>query len=110
MIKGLSRGYQPIEHCGVIGELFTIALVTDGAGAKGLRWYEWRWLLLAQPMHPAWRRWLWVRRSVSAPTDLTASVVFAPHESSLEVVRVAGSCWAVESCFEAAKGEVGQEQ
>jgi SRSO17 transposase len=44
-------------------------------------------------------------------TDLTAYVVFAPHESALEtVVRVAGSRWTVESCFEAAKGEVGLDQ
>src|SRR5262249_32649202 len=60
---------------------------------------------------PAWRRWLLVRRSVSDPTALTAYVVFAPHESVLEaVVRVAGSRWTVESCFEAAKGEVGLDQ
>ena len=85
--------------------------LSAGAGTKGPRWYEWRWLPLAQPMHPTWRRWLLVRRSVSDPTDLTAYVVFAPHESSLEVVvRVAGSRWTVESCFEAAKGEVGLDQ
>ena len=59
-------------------------------------------------MHPAWRRWLLVRRSVSDPTNLTAYVVFAPRESSLEaMVRVAGSRWTVERCFEEAKGEVG---
>jgi SRSO17 transposase len=85
--------------------------LSAGAGTKGLRWYEWRWLPLAHPMHPAWRRWLLVRRSLSDLTDLTAYVVFAPHESSLEtVVRVAGSRWTVESCFEAAKGEVGLDQ
>jgi SRSO17 transposase len=85
--------------------------LSAGAGTKGLRWYEWRWLPLAHPMHPAWRRWLLVRRSLSDLTDLTAYVVFAPHESSLEmVVRVAGSRWTVESCFEAAKGEVGLAQ
>jgi len=85
--------------------------LSAGVGTKGLRWYEWRWLPLAPPMHPAWRRWLLVRRSLSDPTDLTAYVVFAPHGSSLEaVVRVAGSRWTVESCFEAAKGEVGLDQ
>ena len=62
-------------------------------------------------MLPAWRRWLLVRRSVREPTDLTAYVVLAPHASTLEaVVRVAGSRWTVESCFEAAKGEVGLDQ
>src|SRR4029434_7953008 len=29
--------------------------LSAGAGTKGLRWYEWRWLPLAHPMHPAWR-------------------------------------------------------
>ena len=44
------------------------------------------------------------------PTDLTVYVVFAPHGRALEeVVRVAGSRWTGESCFEAAKGEVGLE-
>jgi SRSO17 transposase len=85
--------------------------LSAGVGTKGLRWYEWCWLPLVAPMLPAWRRWLLVRRSVSDPTDLTAYVVFAPRESALEaVVRVAGSRWTVESCFEAAKGEVGLDQ
>jgi SRSO17 transposase len=85
--------------------------LSAGEGTKGLRWYEWRWLPLAQPLPPAWCRWLLIRRSVSDPTDLTAYVVFAPQGSSLEeVVRVAGSRWTVESCFEAAKGEVGLDQ
>jgi SRSO17 transposase len=45
---------------------------------------------------------------VSAPTDVTAYVVFAPQATPLEeVVRVAGTRWTIESGFEAAKGEVG---
>ena len=51
-----------------------------GAGAKGPRWYDWRWLPLAAPLQPDWRRWLLVRRSLSDPTELTAYVVFAPHD------------------------------
>jgi SRSO17 transposase len=79
-----------------------------GAGTKGPRWYDWCWLPLAAPLQPAWHRWLLVRRSVSAPTDLTAYVVFAPHATTLpEAVQVAGPRWTMESCFEAAKGEVG---
>ena len=51
------------------------------------------------------------RRRVREPTDLTASVVFAPPASALEaVVRVAGSRWTVESCGEAAQGEGGRDQ
>jgi SRSO17 transposase len=82
--------------------------LSAGEGPKGLRWYDWRWLPVAEPLEPDWRRWLLVRRRVSAPTDLTASVVFAPQETTLEaVVRVAGSRWTIEQLFEAAKGEVG---
>jgi SRSO17 transposase len=82
-----------------------------GDGAKGPRWYDWRWLPLAAPLAPGWRRWLLVRRSLSTSTELTAYVVFAPHATSLqEVVRVAGSRWTVESGFEEAKGEVGLDQ
>ena len=82
--------------------------LSAGDGAKGPRWYDWRWLPLADPVDPTWRRWLLVRRSLSAPADLTAYVVFAPQPTTLEdVVRVAGSRWTVESGFEVAKGEVG---
>ena len=79
-----------------------------GAGAKGPRWYDWCWLLLAAPMPAAWRRWLLVRRSISQPTELTAFVVFAPQATALaEAVHVAGTRWTIESSFEAAKGDVG---
>jgi SRSO17 transposase len=79
-----------------------------GDGATGPRWDNWRWLPLAEPSEPGWRRWLLVRRSLSAPAELTADVVFAPQATPLEeVVRAAGSRWTVESSFEAAKGEVG---
>jgi SRSO17 transposase len=82
--------------------------LSAGEGAKGPRWYDWRWLPLADPMAPAWCRWLLVRRSVSAPTELQAYVVFAPQNTTLaEVVRVAGTRWTIEQLFEAAKGEVG---
>jgi SRSO17 transposase len=91
------------------------ALVTEGwdrlsagDGTKGPRCYDWLWLPLAAPWQPDWRRWLLVRRSLSDPTELTAYVVFAPQETALaNVVRVAGSRWTVERCFEEAKGEVG---
>jgi len=85
--------------------------LSAGDGAKGPRWYDWRWLPLATPLQPAWRRWLLVRRSLSDPTELTAYVVFAPHGTVLAtVVQVAGSRWTVERCFEEAKGEVGLDQ
>ena len=82
-----------------------------GDGAKGPRWYDWTWLPLAAPLQPHWRRWLLVRRSLSAPTELTAYVVLAPQVTVLAtVVQVAGSRWPVERCFDAATGEGGLEQ
>jgi SRSO17 transposase len=79
-----------------------------GDGTKGPRWYDWRWLPLAAPLEPGWRRWLLVRRRISTPKELTAYIVFARQETTLaEVVRVAATRWTIESGFEAAKGEVG---
>ena len=77
-------------------------------GTKGPRLYDWQWLALVPPWPSTWRRWLLVRRSRSAPTALTAYVVFAPSDTVLATaVQVAGSRWTIASCFEAAKGEVG---
>jgi SRSO17 transposase len=85
--------------------------LSAGDGAKGPRWYDWCRLPLADPLEPGWCRWLLVRRSLGASTELTAYVVFAPQATTLgAVVRVAGSRWTVESAFEAAKGEIGLDQ
>jgi SRSO17 transposase len=82
--------------------------LSAGEGAKGPRWYDWRWLPLAEPLELNWRRWLLVRRRVSDPQELQAYVVFAPQETPIEeIVRVAGTRWTIEQLFEAAKGEVG---
>ena len=58
-------------------------------------------------MREGWCRGLLVRRSLSEPDNLTDSLTFAPEAT---LVRVAGSRWTIESCFEAAKGEVGLDQ
>lgn len=82
--------------------------LSAGEGAKGPRWYDWRWGPLAEPIDPAWRRWLLIRRRLSDPMGRQASVIFAPQDTTLEeVVRVAGTRWTIPQLFEAAKGEVG---
>jgi hypothetical protein len=59
----------------------------------------------------SWQRWLLVRRQVDKPTELAYYRVFAPARTSLAaMVKVAGTRWAVEECFETAKGEVGLDQ
>ncbi len=82
-----------------------------GDGSKGPRWYDWRWLPLAAPFPPHWRRWLLVRRSLSDPTERTAYIVCAPETTALATaVQVVGRRWTIEQCFEEAKGEVGLDQ
>lgn len=79
-----------------------------GGGAKGPCGEDGRWLPLAAPDELAWRRWLVVRRRSRDPTELTADVVLARHDTALEAaVRGAGSRWTRESGGEAATGEVG---
>ena len=66
---------------------------------------------MAAPLHPHWRRWLLVRRSLSDPTERTAYVVYAPATTALTtVVQVVGRRWTIEQCFEEAKGAVGLDQ
>jgi SRSO17 transposase len=82
--------------------------LSAGEGTKGPRLYDWLGVPLTDPPVPAWKRWLMVRRSLSDPTDLAAYACFAPAAMSLdELVQVAGRRWAIEACFEEAKGEVG---
>jgi SRSO17 transposase len=79
-----------------------------GDGTTGPRWYDGRWLPLAAPCQPHGRRWLVVRRSLSAPTARTASIVYAPETTALTTaVQVVGRRWTIAPCCEAAQGEVG---
>jgi SRSO17 transposase len=84
--------------------------LSAGDGSKGLRVYDWARVSLARWPEPGYEHWLLVRRSL---TDQTARgfayfVVYAPAGTDLPtLVRVAGARWAIEECFESAKGEVG---
>jgi SRSO17 transposase len=85
--------------------------LSAGWGAKGPRLYDWARLPLARWPWPDFEHWLLVRRSISKPEELAYYVVFAPKGTTLaELVRVAGSRWAIEECLESAKGEVGLDQ
>jgi SRSO17 transposase len=84
--------------------------LSAGAGSKGPRWFDWAALRLPYAER-GWQRWLLLRRKVDKPTELAYYRVFAPARASLqEMVKVAGTRWAVEECFETAKGEVGLDQ
>jgi SRSO17 transposase len=85
--------------------------LSAGWGAKGPRLYDWARVRLFRPGWPGWEHWLLVRRRIAKPEELAYYVVFAPAGTGLaELVRVAGSRWAIEECLESAKGEVGLDQ
>jgi SRSO17 transposase len=74
-----------------------------GEGSKGQRLYDW---LLIDP--GADQHLLLVRRSISKPTELAYYICRSSTPVPLaELVRVAGSRWAVEETFQFAKNETG---
>ncbi len=75
-----------------------------GEGSKGERLYDW---LLIDPGTPGGHLLL-VRRSISAPGELAYYVCRSTTPVPVaELVRVAGSRWAVEETFQLARNEAG---
>lgn len=74
-----------------------------GAGAKGPRYYDWAWTEIGADGH----RHLLIRRNPSSD-ELAFYLCWSPKRMPLsELVRVAGTRWCIEECFQAAKGQVG---
>jgi SRSO17 transposase len=79
-----------------------------GAGSKGDRLYEWAFVPFSHPTERGLRRGLLVRRSLADPAERAYYLTHAPVGASEgDLARAAGSRWAVEECFELAKGECG---
>jgi SRSO17 transposase len=81
--------------------------VSCGDGSKGPRYYDWALITTTSP-----DRHLLVRRSLTPDAMGKRALAFftchAPACTALaELVRVAGTRWAVEECFQAAKNETG---
>ena len=82
-----------------------------GDGAKGPRVYDWARVEIRPLKEPGKGYWLLARRSIAKPGELAYYVCFGPESTTLEeLVRVAGTRWTIEECFEEAKGEVGLDQ
>ena len=82
-----------------------------GNGAKGPRVYDWTAVEIRPLREPGKGHWLLARRSIAKPGELACYVCFGAAETALaELVRVAGTRWAIEECFEEAKGQVGLDQ
>jgi SRSO17 transposase len=82
-----------------------------GAGAKGPRAYDWAACAINCLEPEAYARWLLIRRSTSDATEVAYFVCGGPPGTALDVlVQVAGRRWAIEECFEIAKGDCGLDE
>jgi SRSO17 transposase len=82
-----------------------------GAGAKGPRLYDWALVRTNCPEPKTYARWLLIRRSVSDPTEVAYFACGGPPGTTVaDLVRVAGTRWAIEECFELAKGDCGLDE
>jgi SRSO17 transposase len=85
--------------------------ISAGDGAKGPRLYHWARVAIRPLEDPARGYWLLARRSLTDPTDLAYYLCYGPPSTPLrELVRVAGTRWAIEESFQSAKGQVGLDQ
>lgn len=85
--------------------------LSAGSGSKGPRLYDWQCVRLMAPWREGWCRYLLVRRSLRSDQKLTAYAVYARCGTDLAtLVWVAGRRWCIETCFEAAKSEVGLDE
>ena len=79
-----------------------------GEGAQGERVYDWALLPLRPAMRDGWRHALLVRRHPVRVEETAFYLVHQPDDAPLaEIVRAAGSRWAIEDTFKLAKGQVG---
>src|SRR3712207_5481248 len=98
----------------LVGELPETAWArcSAGAGAHGLRLYDWARVELLAGFDPSWARWVLARRPIPTgsdePAELAYYVCAGPAGTTLEqLVAVAGGRWRIEECFQAAKNEAG---
>jgi len=85
--------------------------LSAGEGSKGPRLYDWAYTPYRGGAPAGWEKGLLVRRKLDEPDELAFHLTLAPEGTDLAtLVRVAGTRWTIESCFEAAKGEAGLDE
>jgi SRSO17 transposase len=85
--------------------------LSAGDGAKGPRLHDWALATLPGEPGEGFERWLLIRRSITGPAELACYLCSGPAGTAIEqLVRVAGSRWAIEECFQTAKNETGLDQ
>jgi SRSO17 transposase len=83
-----------------------------GDKVKGPRLYDWAVASLPDTgtADHGFTRWLLIRRSITNPSEL-AYLCYGPTDTPHEqLIRVTGTRWAIEECFQTAKNEVGLDQ
>lgn len=82
-----------------------------GEGAKGPRVYQWAGGQFGMPIEHErgdLQHWLLVRRNVDDPTQRAYYFCAAPLDTTLQDLAIAaGRRWAIETCFQTAKQQVG---
>ncbi|MFJ3786353.1 IS701 family transposase [Streptomyces sp. NPDC090093] len=87
-----------------------------GDWAMGPRVYDWAAAklpanLVFDPDPPTHHRWVMAHRSLSDPEEVAYYLAYAPVGVEIaEPARIAGSRWAIEECFQAAKNECGLDE
>ena len=82
-----------------------------GSGTKGERYYDWALVAFQNLAKSGFQKALLFRRSIEKPDEIAYYIChYTPSTKIEEVVRVAGSRWAIESAFEQAKQQVGLDQ
>jgi SRSO17 transposase len=134
--RGLRRGLQArgigyvlavakshrVTACAAIGPQRADQLADDlsarawnrysaGDGSKGRREYDWAWLSITPPDDETiGHHWLLIRRSPS-DGELAFYRCWTPTPVALPtLVRVAGTRWRIETCFQTSKNAVGLDQ
>jgi SRSO17 transposase len=79
-----------------------------GNGAHGQRLYDWAAVDIRPWREPGRGHWLLARRSITDPDDIAYYLCYGPADTELTaLIRVAGTRWAIEECFQTAKNETG---
>lgn len=82
-----------------------------GDGTKGPREYDWAVWAVGPADEAGWQSWVVVRRHRERADERAYYLARGPATTAAgELVRVAGSRWRVEECFELAKGECGLDE
>ena len=85
--------------------------LSAGDGAQGPRLYDWAWLPYRSDTARGWKKGLLIRRQIAKPDEFIFYLTLSPDGHQLpDLVRVAGTRWTIEACFETAKGETGLDQ